>query len=71
CMSLLYSSRIFPPHSLPGIPKKPVFAGTCCVFAKAVCGWGVSDDGDRTRENSATGEDTSFLSGRLGSGTSG
>ncbi|MCI3092700.1 hypothetical protein MMS54_28550, partial [Escherichia coli] len=26
---------------------------------------------DRTRENSATGEDTSFLSGRLGSGTSG
>ncbi|MDX8675404.1 hypothetical protein SM207_23925, partial [Salmonella enterica] len=44
--------------------KKPVFADTC-VFARIVCGWGSCDDGDRTRESSATGAESFIDSGHL------
>lgn len=54
----------FQQHSLPGTPKKPVFADTC-VFARIVCGWGSCDDGDRTRESSATGAESFIDSGHL------
>ncbi len=66
CMSLHATSRTFSSVTVSRIKIEQIRR---CIFARAVCGWGVSDDGDRTRENSATGEDTSFLSGRLGSGT--
>ncbi|MEH6075743.1 hypothetical protein, partial [Salmonella enterica] len=44
--------------------KKPVFADTC-VFVRIVCGWGSCDDGDRTRESSATGAESFIDSGHL------
>ncbi|MCI3092673.1 hypothetical protein MMS54_28375, partial [Escherichia coli] len=44
--------------------KKPVIADTC-VFARIVCGGGSCDDGDRTRERSATGAESFIDSGHL------
>jgi hypothetical protein len=35
------------------------------VFAKTVCGWGSCDDGNRTRESSATGAESFIDSGHL------
>jgi|UPI0002ED87E6 hypothetical protein len=49
----------------PRHPKKNPFFADACVFAKTVCGWGSCDDGDRTRESSATGAESFIDSGHL------
>uniref|UniRef100_UPI001BDBC652 hypothetical protein n=1 Tax=Escherichia coli TaxID=562 RepID=UPI001BDBC652 len=49
----------------PQTPEKNPFFADACVFAKTVCGWGSCDDGDRTRESSATGAESFIDSGHL------
>ncbi|HFQ3206257.1 TPA: hypothetical protein ACG7U9_005324, partial [Escherichia coli] len=63
-MNLLYSSSITDRTASPESRKNPVFADDC-VFAKTVCGWGSCDDGNRTRESSATGAESFIDSGHL------